>query len=116
MVPYGALVKRFEDFVPDAFPALFAWKGAMLSGDQIVERRVLVGRLRFKEVIDDREHAARILRRLGLPTQPPIIARARAPTDDDCQFAASWGQGLVTFAGSWGHPICRVMGPPARGA
>lgn len=48
------------------------------------------GRLRFKEVIDEREHAAKILRRLGLPAEPPIIARARAPTDDDPPDPQTW--------------------------
>lgn len=33
-----------------------------------------------------------------------------------CQFAGSWGQRRVTFSRSWGHPIFRTMGTPARGA
>ena len=48
------------------------------------------GRLRFKEVVDERDHAAKILHRLGLPTEPPIIARARAPTDDDPPDPQTW--------------------------
>ena len=40
------------------------------------------GRLRMIAVITERESARRILAHLGLPTEPPIVARARDPTDD----------------------------------
>ena len=32
-----------------------------------------------------------------------------------CRFAGSWGHLEGIFAGSWGQPICSMMGPPARG-
>jgi hypothetical protein len=40
------------------------------------------GRLRVIAVITEREPARRILAHLGLPTEPPRVARARDPTDD----------------------------------
>jgi len=40
------------------------------------------GRLRVVAVITEREPAQRILAHLGLPTEPPPVARARDPTDD----------------------------------
>jgi len=40
------------------------------------------GRLRMIAVITEREPARRILAHLGLPTDPPSVARARDPTDD----------------------------------
>jgi hypothetical protein len=40
------------------------------------------GRLRMIAVITEREPARRILAHLGLPTDPPTLARARDPTDE----------------------------------
>jgi hypothetical protein len=40
------------------------------------------GRLRMIAVITERESARRVLAHLGLPTDPPPVARARDPTDD----------------------------------
>ena len=40
------------------------------------------GRLRVLAVITEREPLRRILEHLGLPTQAPPLARARAPTED----------------------------------
>jgi hypothetical protein len=40
------------------------------------------GRLRVVAVITEREPVQRILAHLGLPTEPPPVARARDPTDD----------------------------------
>ena len=40
------------------------------------------GRLRVVAVITEREAARRILAHLGLPTEPPPVARARDPTDE----------------------------------
>jgi hypothetical protein len=40
------------------------------------------GRLRVLAVITDREPVQRILAHLGMPTDPPPLARARDPTDD----------------------------------
>ena len=40
------------------------------------------GRLRAVAVITEREPVQRILAHLGLPTEPPPVARARDPTDD----------------------------------
>jgi hypothetical protein len=40
------------------------------------------GRLRVVAVITEREPIQRILAHLGLPTDPPAVARARDPTDD----------------------------------
>jgi len=40
------------------------------------------GRLRMIAVITEREPARRILEHLGLPTDPPTLARARDPTDE----------------------------------
>ena len=40
------------------------------------------GRLRVVAVITDREPIRRILAHLGLPTDPPAVARAHDPTDD----------------------------------
>jgi hypothetical protein len=40
------------------------------------------GRLRVVAVITEREPVRRILAHLGLPTEPPPIARARDPTED----------------------------------
>jgi hypothetical protein len=40
------------------------------------------GRLRVVAVITEREPIRRILVHLGLPTEPPAVARARDPTDD----------------------------------
>jgi len=40
------------------------------------------GRLRMIAVITELEPARRILAHLGLPTDPPSVARARDPTDD----------------------------------
>jgi hypothetical protein len=41
------------------------------------------GRLRVVAVITERDAARRILAHLGMPTEPPPIARARDPTDWD---------------------------------
>jgi hypothetical protein len=41
------------------------------------------GRLRVLAVITEREPVQRILAHLGLPTEPPPLARARDPTDDE---------------------------------
>ena len=53
------------------------------------------GRLRVLAVITEREPVQRILSHLGLPTEPPPLARARDPSDelDDTNRAASssWG-------------------------
>jgi hypothetical protein len=38
------------------------------------------GRLRMIAVIMDQDVARRILDSLGLPSKPPVVARARAPT------------------------------------
>jgi hypothetical protein len=40
------------------------------------------GRLRMVAVITERQPVRRILAHLGLPTEPPPVARARDPTDD----------------------------------
>jgi hypothetical protein len=40
------------------------------------------GRLRVLAVITEREPVARILARLGMPTEAPPLARARDPTDE----------------------------------
>ena len=40
------------------------------------------GRLRVLAVIAEREPVQRILAHLGLPTEPPPLARARDPSDD----------------------------------
>jgi len=40
------------------------------------------GRLRMVAVITEREPVRRILAHLGIPTEPPPVARARDPTDD----------------------------------
>jgi hypothetical protein len=40
------------------------------------------GRLRFVAVLTEREAARSILAHLGLPTEPPPVARARDPTDE----------------------------------
>jgi hypothetical protein len=40
------------------------------------------GRLRVLAVITERESVRRILAHLGLPPDPPPLARARDPTDD----------------------------------
>jgi hypothetical protein len=40
------------------------------------------GRLRVVAVITEREPVRRILAHLGMPTDPPAVARARDPTDD----------------------------------
>ena len=40
------------------------------------------GRLRVVAVITEREPVRRILAHLGMPTDPPPVARARDPTDD----------------------------------
>jgi hypothetical protein len=40
------------------------------------------GRLRVVAVITERKPVQRILAHLGLPTEPPPVARARDPTDD----------------------------------
>jgi hypothetical protein len=40
------------------------------------------GRLRVVAAIPEREPVRRILAHLGLPTEPPPIARARDPTED----------------------------------
>jgi hypothetical protein len=40
------------------------------------------GRLRVLAVITEREPIQRILAHLGVPTDPPPLARARDPTDD----------------------------------
>jgi hypothetical protein len=55
------------------------------------------GRLRMIAVITERQAARRILAHLGLPTEPPPIARARDPTeqDIDVEAAAQLDLGLV---------------------
>jgi hypothetical protein len=40
------------------------------------------GRLRIVAVIAEREPVHRILAHLGMPTEPPPVARARDPTED----------------------------------
>jgi hypothetical protein len=40
------------------------------------------GRLRVVAVVTEREPVRRILAHLGMPTEPPTVARARDPTDD----------------------------------
>ena len=40
------------------------------------------GRLRVVAIITEREPVCRILAHLGMPTEPPPVARARDPTDD----------------------------------
>jgi hypothetical protein len=40
------------------------------------------GRLRVLAVLTEREPVGRILTHLGLPTEAPVAARARDPTDD----------------------------------
>jgi hypothetical protein len=40
------------------------------------------GRLRVLAIITEREPVTRIPMHLGLPTEPPPVARARDPTDD----------------------------------
>ncbi len=40
------------------------------------------GRMRMVAVITEREPVRRILTHLGIPTEPPPVARARDPTDD----------------------------------
>src|ERR1700730_18465491 len=40
------------------------------------------GRLRVVAVITEREPVRRILAHLGMPTEPPALARARDPTDE----------------------------------
>jgi hypothetical protein len=52
------------------------------------------GRLRAMAVITEPEPVRRILARLGLPTEPPPIARARDPTDEDAEDEASAQRGL----------------------
>jgi hypothetical protein len=47
------------------------------------------GRLRVLAVITEREPVERILARLGVPTDPPPLVRARDPTDDDVDEVAS---------------------------
>jgi hypothetical protein len=41
------------------------------------------GRLRFTEVFDDDAVAQSELALRGLPNEPPVLARARAPDDPD---------------------------------
>jgi len=55
------------------------------------------GRLRMIAVITEREAARRILAHLGLPTEPPPIARARDPTEEDVddEVAAQLDLGLA---------------------
>jgi len=55
------------------------------------------GRLRVVAVIIEREPIQRILAHLGLPTDPPAIARARDPTDDalDDQSSAQLELGIA---------------------
>jgi len=55
------------------------------------------GRLRMIAVITEREAARRILTHLGLPTEPPPIARARDPTEEDIddEVAAQLDLGLA---------------------
>ena len=55
------------------------------------------GRLRVIAVITEREPARRILAHLGLPTEPPTLARARDPTDDvdDDEASAQLTLGLA---------------------
>ena len=48
----------------------------------ILECPRCLGRLRVLAVISEREPVQRILRHLGLPTEPPPVARARDPTDE----------------------------------
>jgi len=48
------------------------------------------GRLRFISVIIDQAVAQRILQSLGLPSEPPVVARARAPTLFDEQPPPDW--------------------------
>jgi hypothetical protein len=38
------------------------------------------GRLRFIALVTEREAVAEVLKSLGLPTTPPVRARARSPT------------------------------------
>jgi hypothetical protein len=40
------------------------------------------GRLRVVAVVTERDPVRHILAHLGLPTEPPSVARARDPTDD----------------------------------
>jgi hypothetical protein len=51
-------------------------------GVDVLECPKCNGRLRVLAVITEREPVRRILAHLGLPTEPPVLARARDPTDD----------------------------------
>jgi hypothetical protein len=50
------------------------------------------GRLRVLSVITEREPTCRILAHLGLPTEAPPLARARAPTDEMDDVEPQQGQ------------------------
>ena len=55
------------------------------------------GRLRLVAVITEREPVRRILAHLGLPSEPPPLARARDPTHDldDEEPSGQFGLGLA---------------------
>lgn len=71
------------------------------------------GELRYKRLIDGLADAFE-----GRSGQRPFYVTQGSYTEVfcKCQFAGSWGQGRVIFSRSWGHPIFRTLGPPARGA
>jgi hypothetical protein len=64
----------------------------------------LLARLRMIAVITEREAARRILAHLGLPTEPPPLARARDPTEEDIDDEVA----ALSALRATGHPAAEV--------
>ncbi|MGO8992649.1 MAG: hypothetical protein ACLQVI_04930 [Polyangiaceae bacterium] len=72
------------------------------------------GPLRVLAVITEREPIRHILAHLGLPADPPPLARARDPDDDLDRDESSGQLGLACGPGPWSMPPATATHAPCK--